>query len=183
MTIGKDEIKALLEKLDDSLETPQTICLIGSIALILMGHAERNTQDIDVWAQASDFDEIAMRHAAENAGLLYNPLDEIPELPYIQIVHPGIVQVPGYDAVSGNWFDQPPHVLWKGRHLTVQCPPPEVIVASKLRRFSDRDVTDSIWLISHSKLAAEAIMEAVKLLPETYREDAEDNLAMLKAIM
>lgn len=74
-------------------------------------------------------------------------------------------------------------MLWTGRHLTVLCPPPEVIVVSKLRRFSDRDVTDSIWLISHNKLAAEAIMEAVKLLPDSHREDAEDNLSMLKMIM
>lgn len=183
MHIDAAKIKEVLDKVDAELAHAQTICVIGSTATILMGQPQRRTEDIDVWAKASIFDEGEMRTAAERAGLLYNPIEDEPNLPYIQIVHPGIVQVPGYDPDTKTWLGKQPRTLWTAERLTVVCPPPEIIIASKMRRFEDRDIADSIWLMAQTQVEADAVIEAIRNLPARYREDAEENFSVLKHII
>jgi hypothetical protein len=179
MMVGAAEIKKVFQRIDDHLGEDQSICVIGSTASILMGQLNRNTEDIDVWLPASGLRERIIRAAVEKSGLAYNPTDDEPDTPYVQIVHPGIVQVPGFDPEKRTWLDQPARKLWQGRHLTVECPPPEVIVASKMRRFNERDVTDCIWLISNNALDAETILRAIRKLPPSHRQDAEENFSII----
>ena len=183
MRIDAAKIKEVLDKVDAELAQAQTICVIGSTATILMGQPQRRTEDIDVWAKASIFDETQMREAATRAGLLFNPIEDEPGLPYIRIVHPGIVQIPGYDPQSNTWLGQPPRTLWTAEKLTVVCPPPEIIIASKMRRFEDRDIADSIWLMAESQIGADAVIEAIRNLPARFREEAEENFSILKHIL
>ncbi len=172
-------VRDVLERMDRNLEEDASVCLIGSAATILLGQPGRGTDDLDAWARASRFREEALRSAVEAAGLAFDPKEEFPEEPYLQVVHPGIVQVPGYDPAERKWFGQAEEVVWKGERLTVTVPPPEAIVASKLVRGDDRDLEDCLWLMAARQVDAEAVMRAVRQMPRQAREDAEGNLELL----
>lgn len=180
MTINQRELKSLLERIDANLTSEQTICLIGSGATILLGQPSRATEDLDVWLNASKIDVPMLKHATEAAGLSFDPKYDFPTLPYVQIVHPGIVQVPGWSAATNTWFGKPSRPLWSGRYLQVTCPPAEVIVASKLVRGNDRDLEDCLWLMTAHGLDAKAVLAAIKKLPEPHKEAASGNLDLLK---
>jgi len=182
MAIDKAELKALLEKIDSGLDSEQTICLIGSGATILLGQEARATEDLDVWAQASRISVPSFRVAIEEAGMEFDPKDEFPSLPYVQIVHPGIVQVPGYDPRARTWLKKPEQVIWQGRKLTVTCPPGEALIASKLVRGSERDFEDCLWIMAAQKLSAAAISKAIRLMPVQAREEADANLEVMNLI-
>jgi len=177
--IMRQDLKKILDRIDDNLTEPQTICLIGSAASILMGQPDRGTEDIDVWSRASLLKERILRSAVEAAGLLFDPSDDEPELPYVQIIHPGIVQVPGYDPETSRWLGQEAETVWAGHRLTVTTPPPAAIIASKMIRFEDRDITDSIWLMTARDVDAKTIMRAIRQLPHDRREEAEANFTVL----
>lgn len=178
--IDRQELRQIVERIDQGLAEPQTICLIGSAASILMGQPNRNTEDIDVWSRASKLKEKILRKAVEDAGLLYNPTEDEPNLPYVQVIHPGIVQVPGFNPETGLWLETAPEVVWEGNFLTVTAPPPAVIIASKMTRFEDRDITDSIWLMTAREVDAKSVMRAIRQLPPERREDAAANFDVLK---
>lgn len=182
MGVDERELKALLEKIDAGLDTEQTICLIGSGATILLGQPMRRTDDIDVWAQASRIASPSFRVAIEGAGIDYDPKSEFPSLPYVQIVHPGIVQVPGFDPRKRTWLKKPEQVVWQGRKLTVTCPPGESLIASKLIRGNDRDLEDCLWIMATQRVSAAAIGKAIRLLPPDAREEADANLEVLNVI-
>lgn len=179
--ITRQELRLIVERIDGGLGEEQTICLIGSAATILMGQQNRNTEDIDVWQRASRFQDRILRKAVEDAGLLFDPKDDEPGLPYIQVIHPGIVQVPGYNPETGLWLgDRKAETVWQGEMLTVTIPPAEAIIASKMIRFEDRDITDSIWLMAARAVDAKAVIRAIRQLPPEKREDAEANFDILK---
>ena len=179
MAVDRKELKALLSKIDANLSSPGTICLIGSGATILLGQVSRQTDEIDVWTRASRVAMDDLRQVSETAGLGFDPKEEFPPLPYVQIVHPGIVQVPGWDADKREWMGEPEREVWKGERLTVTVPPPSVLVASKLVRGDDRDFEDCLWLMAAHGLDAPAVLEAVKALPRHPRRKATDNLEIL----
>jgi hypothetical protein len=172
-------LKDILARVDQNLEDKVTLCLIGSAATILMGQPKRTTEDIDAWAKASIFREAALSEAVEKAGLSYDPREEFPRVPYLQIVHPGIVQVPGYDPEMGRWFGQEENIVWSGEKLTITIPPPEALIASKLVRGDARDLEDCLWLLTAKAPDASLIMGALHALPLRSREVAEDNLDIL----
>jgi hypothetical protein len=182
MEVKEKELKALLEKIDAALDTPQTICLIGSGAAILLGQPQRSTEYLDVWAQASDIVIPSFRHAMEGTGFEFDPKSEFPSLPYVQIIHPGLVQVPGFDVRKRTWFGRPEYPLWQGKRLTVTCPPGESLIASKLMRGSATDLEDCLWIVASQKISAAAISLAIKRLPPQAREAAEENLVALDFI-
>ena len=179
MGIDEKELKALLERIDGGLDTEKTICLIGSGATMLLGQPARGTGGIDIWAEASKITAPAFRVAIEGAGLQYDPKAEFPSLPYVQIIHPGIVQVPGFDPLRRRWFKRPEQIVWRGGKLTVTCPPGEALIASKLMRGSDRDLEDCLWIIASQRLSAAAIIKAIKMLPPQARAEADANFEIL----
>ncbi len=180
MALNGKELASLLRRFDANMESPGTICLIGSGATILLGQPTRQTDDIDVWARASRVKLDDLRRAVEASGLGFDPKDEFPALPYLQVVHPGIVQVPGWDAEKREWLGEPEREVWKGERLTVTVPPPRIIAASKLVRGDDRDLEDCLWLMAAHGVGAQEIMAAIKGLPRDPREKATDNLDILK---
>jgi hypothetical protein len=97
----------------------------------------------------------------------------------LQIVHPGIVQVPGWDMDKREWLGEPEREVWQGLRLTVTVPPPRILVASKLVRGDDRDLEDCLWLMSAHGVDALAVLAAVKVLPRDPRRRAVDNLDIL----
>jgi hypothetical protein len=181
--MNRQELKIIMQRIDAGIIEQQTICLIGSSASMMMGQQDRATEDIDVWSSASKYREAVLRRAVEDAGLLFDPRDEDIDLPYVQVVHPGIVQVPGFDPETGLWFgDKQSELLWAGERLRLTAPPAEAIIASKMLRFEDRDITDSIWLMAARDVDAKAVIRAIRQLPPEKREDAEANFDVLKYI-
>ena len=168
-----------MSDIDAKLTSPGTICVIGSAATILMGQTARQTDDIDVWADASQIALRALQQACESAGVTFDPKDAFPVLPYIQIVHPGIVAVPGFNPGARTWFGEAERMVWSGRMLSVTVPPARSIIASKLLRASDSDLEDCIWLMVSHAVAVEDIKRAIAALPNTVRQDAKDNFLLL----
>lgn len=173
------KLRDVFARMDLALDEPATLCLIGSGATILMGQPHRMTEDLDAWARASRFREDKVRRAAEAAGLTWDPRDEFPAAPYVQVVHPGIVQVPGWDAEKREWLGKPEEVAWQGEKLTVTLPPAECIIASKLVRGDPRDLEDCLWLMAARAVDAKTVVSAVRRLPSQAREQAQDNLGIL----
>jgi hypothetical protein len=90
MTIDRDRLVRIFDRLGEKLATPATICVIGSSPAIIMGQPDRMSQGIDVWRQRSDYDETQLRRACEELGLLFDPKGEIgPKAIYLQIIRPG----------------------------------------------------------------------------------------------
>jgi hypothetical protein len=173
-------IKSLLVGIDKNLNEAASLCLIGSAATILLGQPKRTTEDIDAWAKASLFREAALSEAVEKAGLSYDPREEFPKAPYLQIVHPGIVHVPGYEPETRRWFGEEEQVVWRGERLTITIPPPEALIASKLVRGDTRDLEDCLWIMSSKAPEASLIMSALHALPTRVRDSAEENLGILE---
>ena len=71
-------LKTLLSNIDATLTSPGTISVIGSAATILLGQSVRQTDDIDVWADASQIRFDALQAASEAAGVTYDPTGEFP---------------------------------------------------------------------------------------------------------
>jgi hypothetical protein len=179
MALDADQLKNLLAEIDRHLASPATLCLIGSGATILLGQSARQTDDIDVWARASRVAVTDLRRAALAAGFDFDPRTERPRVPYLQIVHPGIVQVPGWNAATREFLGEPEQEVWRGDKLTVTVPPPRILVASKLLRGDDRDFEDCFWLIAAHALDAAYVTAAVRALPKAQRGVAMENLEIL----
>jgi hypothetical protein len=182
MAVGEKELKTLLERIDAALDAPQTICLIGSGATILLGQPQRATDEVDVWAAASEIVIPSFRQALEGTGFAFDPKSEFSSLPYVQIIHPGLVQVPGFDVRKRTWFGRPEYPLWRGKRLTVTCPPGESLIASKLMRGSATDLEDCLWIVASQKISAAALSRAIKKLPPQARETAQENIVVLDFI-
>ena len=179
MALDGEALKALLRGIDAHLRSPGTICLIGGGATILLGQMARQTDDIDMWAAASAVALDDLRRAVEAAGLGFDPREEFPGLPYLQVVHPGIVQVPGWNPTKREWLGEPEREVWRGEKLIVTVPPPRVIVASKMVRGDDRDFEDCFWLMAAHGIEAGEVMQAIRALPRVPRAKAIDNLDLL----
>ena len=179
MSLDGKSLDAIFRRIDENLASPGTICLIGSGATILLGQVARQTEDIDVWAKACRVAMGEFRRAVEAAGVGFDPKDEFPSLPYLQLVHPGIVQVPGWDAERREWLGEAEREVWHGTNLLVTVPPPRVLAASKLVRGSDRDLEDCLWLMAAHGLEAREILAAIRTMPRDPRKKAAENLDVL----
>lgn len=144
--IDRTSLIGFLEAMDHAAEDRHTICIMGASALILLGQPDRQTGDIDVWRPASHLIDTDLRRMAAASGIAYDPKDHEPEGAYIQIINPGIVNLPV--VRDGAWATgDDSRLLWQGKNLTVICPPPPIIAASKLVRASEVDIDDVIYLI------------------------------------
>jgi hypothetical protein len=169
MKIEKDVLETVLAEIGRRLTTPTTICVVGSAAAILLGQAERQTPDIDIWGPESDFDAGELKQACEQAGLLFDPKGELdPDDAYLQILRPGITMFPEHFRVEK---------LGRFGNLTLMMPPPAMMVAIKLARGLDSDLEDVAWWVRERNLTSDDIEAAIPLIPQPENQvAARENL-------
>src|SRR6266852_4880474 len=132
MTIDRERLIAIFDALGQKLVKPATICLIGSSPGIVSGQPERQSADIDIWRQGSAYDETELRQACRELGILFDPKGELdPDAIYVQIVRPGVVELPAAFDVE---------ILGQYGQLTVAMPEPALLSAAKLARGDPRDI-------------------------------------------
>ena len=176
--INRAQLIHILEQMDANAKSAQTLCLIGAAALLLIGHNTRQTADIDVWRAASKFIDPELRAITAAAGIGFDPRTERPSGAYLQIIDPGVVNLP--DMRGDIWPDgQRSRSLWQGQHLTVMCPPPAILAASKLIRASDVDLEDVIYLMAHARVARQKIANAAQWFNGEDRLTITENLTIL----
>jgi hypothetical protein len=168
-------IRDLFAQLGERLGRPATLCLIGSTPGIASGQPARQTADIDVWHDASDYDAGDLAQACEAVGLLFDPRGELdPDKSYLQIVRPGIVRLP--DELRLETID-------RFGKLTAMMPAPGALVAAKLVRGSDTDLEDVVWWVRQRRLDVEEIERYIAELPDPRdRETAVDNLSLVQLL-
>jgi hypothetical protein len=173
--IDKDTVEKLLIAIGNSLLNPTTLCVIGSTPSILFGQPERQTPDIDIWFPRSDFDVGDLKRACEQAGLVYDPKDEIdPDAVYLQMVRPGFVALPANFEVE---------IIGRYGNLRLVMPPPDLIVASKLARGSDSDIEDAVWWVRGRDLSDEQIALTIDQLPTAAsRNAARENFVLVQLV-
>lgn len=152
---------------------PVEICLIGSAACILGGMDSRTSVDLDVWSPKSDYDELELKNAVIQAGILFDPKSELEsDLSYIQIVEPGIVQVGEFESIL---------VKRMGR-LRITRPPYENLIASKLSRSNLKDIQDIQFLMQSYQVDKQAVANIVESLPVPARKVALENMIYLEIL-
>ncbi len=107
---------------------------------------------------------------------------DLPEGVYMQLIEPGVVQLPAFQ--DGVWATGEARVtLWEGDRLTVEAPPPSVVVAAKLVRAEDRDIDDCVYLVRAKGLSEDAVMRAIGKIPHPMaRETAAGNFVILQVV-
>jgi hypothetical protein len=155
------------------LKSKAILTLMGSAPNMLKGQPSRMSMDLDVWKPTSTYDTAELRQAVEESGLLFNPKQDIPDKPYIQIVEPGICQL-------GSFKNQD---LERLGALELTCPPVENLIASKLLRADPKDLEDISWLCSNYNPDLKKIKEIIKTFPTNQREVAKENLVYLEVII
>ncbi|MFC3694629.1 DUF6036 family nucleotidyltransferase [Chenggangzhangella methanolivorans] len=173
MPIEASTVEDLFAKIGSALQTPTTLCVIGSTPGIATGQKERQTPDIDVWFAGSSFDAAELSKVCRDIGVLYDPKGEIdPDKIYIQIIRPGIVQLP-------NDFET--ETIGRYGQLIVIMPTPDLLAAAKLVRSSPADVQDVVWWVKQRGIDLSDIELAIKKLPRpSDREAASENLVFVE---
>jgi hypothetical protein len=176
MPIDRRRLIEIFDALGAGLSKPATLCLIGSSPGIVLGQPERQSLDIDVWRQRSNYDETELRRACDRLGLLFDPRDEMrPDAVYIQIIRPGMVRLP-------EDFDV--EVLGQYGNLTVVMPAPALLSAAKLARGEPRDIEDVVWWVKERALSGDEVRDAAGRLPDPrQREKAADNMIFVDMIV
>lgn len=180
--VDRTSLTGLLEAMDGAAEERQTLCVIGAAALILLGQPERQTGDVAVWHPGSNVVDSDLRRLAAASGLSCDPKECEPEGTYLQIISPGIVNLP---AVQDDIWATGEHsrILWQGRKLTVICPPPPIIAASKLVRASEVDIDDMVYLIGAIGVSRKQILQAADRFPNADREIIHENMPLVDATL
>lgn len=149
------------------------ICLIGSSACIFGGMGGRTSIDLDVWLPNSDFDELELKRAVTQAGLLFDPKSKLElNTAYVQVVEPGLVQVGQFESI----------LLKRMGRLRITRPPYENLVASKLVRAETKDIQDIQFLIQTYRVTPEAVAQVIDSLPARSRDIARENMVYLEIL-
>lgn len=72
MDFERKGLLEIFEALGRNLPNGATICVIGSSPAIASGQPDRQTPDIDIWRQGSNYDETTFRQACEGPGILFD---------------------------------------------------------------------------------------------------------------
>ena len=154
-----------------ALGSAATLEIIGAWPVMEAGLEGRTSLDLDVWMPASDADRTALAKACVAAGLDFNPTGET-DRPYVQLVQPGIIEVPEHVPVeAGRWGA-----------LTIITPPPAALAAMKLVRAEPKDLADVLFLCSRHGLGKEDVAHYVQRIRDPQkRQTAEENLVYLEA--
>jgi len=172
--MDKKELVFYLEKIDQALQNPSSLCVYGSAAFILLDEPDRTSLDIDIAGPYSQADMGELRRAAEAAGLPFNP-EEPSQNNHIEWVsHLRLcLAVPQPDSEI---------LLWRGRFLTVTTVSIPDLIASKLIRYDEVDQSDVQYLIAQRPVSYKDIQTAVRRLPPPFGRDTLllENLELLK---
>ena len=155
-----------------SVGSSATLEIIGAWPVMEAGLEGRTSLDLDVWMPASDADRGALAKACAAAGLDFNPTGET-DRPYMQLVQPGIIEMPEHVPVeAGRWGA-----------LTITTPPPAALAAMKLVRAEPKDIADVLFLCSRHGLGQEDVALYVRRIRDSRkRQTAEENLVYLEAV-
>ncbi len=152
-----------------ALKVEATLEIIGAWPLIDAGMPARTSLDLDIWMPGSQVDRAALRAACVAAGLDFDPIDET-HRPYVQLVRPGIVEMPQHTPQEAG--------RWAG--LTIVVPPPAALAAAKLVRAAGKDLADIFFLCSKHALRSEDVAAFVEKIPDSsQRQTARENLVYL----
>jgi hypothetical protein len=172
--LSASQWKDKLAEIASFLQRPTSLCLIGSAAGMFGGQPNRMSIDLDTLQRASKFGYADLKQACERAGLLFNPQEEMePDVPYIQLVEEGIVQV-------GKFSDTTP--MFTEGQLVIVRPPMENVIASKLLRASPKDLEDIAFLLARYHVTPKAVAAVIEHFPYPHKETAQENLVYLAAL-
>jgi hypothetical protein len=167
---------AVLADLAQALDkdgAPLRLCLIGSAACLFGGMDGRTSADLDIWKPASDYDRRELQAAAEKAGLLFDPKQQLdPDRPYLQLVEPGLTQLGEFEPVFIDRI---------GR-LQLYRPPIENLVAAKLIRAAPKDLGDIQFLVSRHRPDLQRVRAIIAQFSQPARERATENLVYLDVL-
>jgi len=187
--IDRKFLEGIFTRMDDALDadgasTKQTLCVFGASAVLLYGSDTRQTQDVDVWRNASDINDRALARMAKGAQLDLNPTKlEVDKL-YLQIVTDGVVQLPLFSKDRNLWAGgKPSETLWTGKNLTIIAPPPAVVAAAKMVRAEPQDIEDVVFIMAKKGLKIPDIKAAIATFPGEVRERASENLVYLQLVL
>ena len=149
-----------------SLGSTATLEIIGAWPVMEAGLEGRTSLVLDVWMPASDADRGALAKACVAASLDFNPTGET-DRPYLQLVQPGINEMPEHVSVeAGRWGA-----------LRIVTPPPAALAAMKLVRAEPKDIADVLFLCSRHGLGKKEVAHYVrKIRDPRKRQTAEENL-------
>lgn len=173
MSINREILFNILEKIGKSLEQETTICLIGSTPGIANGQPDRQSSDLDVWKLKSNFIRNDLEKACKEANIYFDPKKEInSDDIYIQIINQGIIKLPiDFEIEEIGIFGK----------LKVIMPTPSLIAALKLIRADERDIEDIIWWIKERNLTIDEINENIEKIPDKrYIETAKENIILVE---
>lgn len=171
--LDAERILRLFSDLGQKLARPATLCLIGSTPAIASGQPNRQTADIDLWHDGSDYDTGDLARACRELGVAFDPRGELESgAIYIQVVRAGIVRLPAGFPVE---------IIGRFRNLTVVMPRPEILVAAKLVRASEADIQDIAWWVHQRRLHVADIEAAIQTFPDPRdREVASENITFVR---
>lgn len=176
LSYDRDRWLRILEEMSIALGKegdPVEVCLIGSASCVLGGMEGRTTIDLDVWAPNSDFDELELKQAVIQAGLLFDPKTEHGiDQAYIQLVEPGLVQLGIFTSI----------LIKRLGRLRITRPPYENLIASKLIRANRKDIQDIQYLMQVHRPDIGTVREIIESLPPQPREIAKENLIYLEIL-
>lgn len=173
--MDRNEWLETLDKIAHHLQNPTHLTLIGSGSAILSGQPSRTSMDMDIWKDTSRFSIQDLREACKSAGILFDPKGETGDVPYLQVVEPGIVQVGDFDPDSEE-------VVEEIANLELTRPPIANIIASKLLRADPKDLEDILYLMSAHEPEIEDIHAVIETFPPSHREVARENSIYLEVL-
>ncbi len=172
--LNRDEWTEKLSALGTALRAAKAqaqLEIIGAWPLIQAGMPGRTSLDLYVWTPGSQVDRGALQSACRAAGLDFDPTGETDQ-PYLQLISPGIVQMPEHTPQEAG--------AWAG--LTLTIPPPAALAAAKLTRAEGKDIADVFFLCSRHGLREDQVATYIEKISDSVkRERARENLSYLRA--
>ena len=173
--IDESVLREYFERLDPLVKSGTELFVIGGAAVALLGAKIRTTVDLDVASPYSRVDLENFRDASARAGLPVNPVAGY-QGAYVEYVEPLMLTLPRPQTEDATI------VLFRGFNLTVRTGTPADLIASKLFRYSEKDVGDIRFLMESARVSMAGIKESVSRLPARFRDDVlvRENLANLE---
>ena len=161
--MDRDRLRTIFSYIGQTITSPATLCVLGSVPGILLGQPGRTTQDIDLWGPESRYDETEVRRTCSDLGVeMY--VDHEKHGPdrdsFIEIVEPGVearirerayVHVTNPGGAVALPAEFPVLVLGEFGRLFVLSPEPALLVALKLARGNSQDMADAAWWVADAR--------------------------------